>query len=321
MSHKEQRKGSPFTGLSAVAMKEAADHMTSPRMHLVMLLILLTAIGSIYGAIGEIKNSVGQDPFLFLRIFTTARQPLPSFVAFLGFLLPLIGISLAFDAVNGEYSRRTMSRILSQPIYRDALLAGKFLGGLLVIAICLVTLWLLVTGLGIIMLGLPPSGEEILRGMTFLLVCLAYGGVWLAISLLFSTLFRSPATAALASLTLWLVFTIFWSMIAPLVASVIAPADPFNPMTIIHQAEVGQMIARISPNTLFSEATLAILNPSTRSLGLIFSSQLQGAVMGMPLPFGQSALLIWPQLSGLVAAMVVVYTGAYVSFQRQEIRA
>lgn len=316
-----QRRGSPFTGLSTVAMKEAADHMTSPRMHLVMLLILLTAVGSIYGAIGEIKNTVGQDPFLFLRIFTTARDPLPSFVAFLGFLLPLIGISLAFDAVNGEYGRRTMSRILSQPIYRDALLAGKFLGGLMVIAICLVTLWLLVTGLGILMLGLPPSGEEILRGLTFLLVCLAYGGVWLAISLLFSTLFRSPATAALASLTLWLVFTIFWSMIAPLAASVIAPADPFNPMTIIHQAEVGQYIARISPNTLFSEATLAILNPATRSLGLIFRSQLEGAVLGLPLPFDQSAMLIWPQLSGLLAAMVVVYTLAYVSFQRQEIRA
>lgn len=321
MAHNAQRRGSPFTGLSAVAMKEAADHMTSPRMHLVMFLILLTAVGSIYGAIGTIKSTIGEDPFLFLRIFTTAREPLPSFVAFLGFLLPLIGISLAFDAVNGEYSRRTMSRVLSQPIYRDALLAGKFLGGLLVMAICLITLWLLVTGLGIIMLGLPPSGEEILRGLTFLLVCLAYGGVWLAVSLLFSTLFKSPATAALASLTLWLVFTLFWGMIAPLVAGLVAPADPFDPMSIVHQAQIGQDIARISPNTLFSEATLAILNPSTRSLGLIFSSQLEGAVMGMPLPFDQSALLIWPQLSGLIAVMVVVYTIAYISFQRQEIRA
>jgi ABC-2 type transport system permease protein len=317
----KQREGSPFKGLATVAMKEAADHMGSPRMHLVMLLVILTAIGSIYGAIGQIKNTVGEDPFLFLRIFTTAQEPLPSFIAFLGFLLPLVGISLGFDAINGEYNRRTMSRILSQPIYRDALLAGKFLGGLMVIGICLITLWLLVTGMGIIMLGLPPSGEEILRGLTFLLISLAYAGVWLAISLLFSTLFRSPATSALAGLTLWLIFTIFWGMIAPLIASAIAPADPFNPVTIVHQAEIGQALSRISPNTLFGEATMAILNPATRSLGLVFMSQLQGAIMGMPLPFDQSALLIWPQLSGLIAAMVVVYTIAYVSFQRQEIRA
>ncbi len=104
-----RREGSPFTGVATVAMKEAADHLTSARMHLVMLLVLLTAVGAIYGAIGEIKNTVGQDPFLFLRLFTTARDPLPSFVSFLGFLLPLVSIALVFDAINGEYNRRTMS--------------------------------------------------------------------------------------------------------------------------------------------------------------------------------------------------------------------
>jgi ABC-2 type transport system permease protein len=179
-----RREGSPFTGVATVALKEAADHMTSARMHLVMLLVLLTAGGAIYGAIGQIKDTVGQDAFLFLRLLTTAREPLPSFVAFLGFLLPLVAIALAFDSINGEYGRRTMSRILAQPIYRDALLMGKFLGGLLVLAICLVTLWLLMTGLGILLLGLPPSGEEILRGLAFLLCSLAYAGVWLAVALL-----------------------------------------------------------------------------------------------------------------------------------------
>ena len=40
-----RREGSPFKGVGAIALKEAADHMTSARMHLVMLLVLLTAIG------------------------------------------------------------------------------------------------------------------------------------------------------------------------------------------------------------------------------------------------------------------------------------
>ncbi|MGF0538547.1 ABC transporter permease subunit [Agrobacterium sp. ES01] len=317
----KQREGSPFSGLAAVALKEAADHMASARMHLVMLLVLLTAAGSIYGAIGQIKDTVGQDQFLFLRVFTTAQQPLPSFVTFLGFLLPLIGIALGFDAINGEYNRRTMSRILSQPIYRDALLAGKFLGGLTIIGICLVTLWLLVTGMALITLGLPPSGEEVARGLAFLLASLFYAGVWLAVSMLFSTLFRSPATSALAALTLWLVLTLFWGMIAPLAASAISPVDPYNPLTLISQAEWAHDLARLSPATLYQETIQALLNPETRSLGLVFMSQLQGALMGTPLPLDQSALLIWPQFSGLIAAMIVIYTIAYVAFQRQEIRA
>src|SRR3974390_1287228 len=69
-------------------------------------------------------------PVVGHRLFTLARDPLPFFVAMLGFLVPLMAIGLGFDTVNGEHNRRTLSRILSQPIYRDALLFGKFLAGL-----------------------------------------------------------------------------------------------------------------------------------------------------------------------------------------------
>jgi ABC-2 type transport system permease protein len=153
------------------------------------------------------------------------------------------------------------------------------------------------------------------------LCCLVYSGVWLAVALWFSTVFRSPATSALAALTLWLLFAVFWSMLTPLIANAIAPVDPIDPNTIIHNANVTTIISRISPNTLFAEMTIALLDPSTRTFGLVFQSQLDRALMGAPLPFGQSALLIWPQLAGLLAAMVVVFTAAYVTFQRQEIRA
>jgi len=316
-----QREGSPFAGLSTVALKEAADHMNSARIHLVMLLVILTAIGSVYAAIGQIKATIGEDQFLFLRLFTTAQQPLPSFVSFLGFLIPLVAIALGFDAINGEYSRRTLSRVLSQPIYRDALLTGKFLGGLIVIAICLLTLWLLVTGLGILSLGLPPGGEEIARGLAFLFASFVYAGVWLAVAMAFSTLVKSPATSALCALTLWLVFTVFWPMLTPLVAGAVAPVDLLDPMTAVHQIAVQQGLARISPNVLYGEATLALLNPATRSLGLLFPSQLSGALMGAPLPLSASLGLVWPQIAGMIAALIVLFTIAYVSFQRQEIRA
>jgi ABC-2 type transport system permease protein len=315
-----QREGSPFAGLATVAMKEAADHLASARIHLVMLLVLLTAGAAIFGAIGQIKNTLSQDDFLFLRLLTTAKEPLPSFVVFLGFLLPLVATALAFDSINGEYNRRTMSRMLAQPVYRDAVLMGKFVGGVMVLGLCLVTLWLLMTGLGILTLGLPPSGEEVARGLAYLVGCLAYGSVWLAIALLFSTVFRAPATSALATLSLWLVFTMFWPMIAPLVANFVAPVDIYNPASVIANAQWNIIVGRLSPNTLYSEMTLALLNPETRSLGLVFADQVQGAIRGAPIPFGQSGLLIWPHLAGMIAAVVVVFTLAYVNFQRQEVR-
>ena len=113
------REGSPWTGLWAVVAKEMADSLTSIRMLILELLTVLTAGGTVYAATQTLRNNTGQSQFLFLKLFTTGKDPLPAFVGFLGFLVPLIAIALAFDSVNGEFNQRTMSRVLAQPIYRD----------------------------------------------------------------------------------------------------------------------------------------------------------------------------------------------------------
>ena len=315
-----RREGSLWKGVGTVLAKETADHLTSARLWFLEVLILLAAGGAVYAATGKIRDTVSEDPFLFLSLFTVAREPLPSFVVFLGFLVPLVSIALGFDAVNGEHARRTLSRLLAQPIYRDAVLIGKFLAGLLTLAITFLALWLLVIGLGLLMVGLPPGGEEVMRGFVFLILTIAYGGVWLGLAMLFSVLFRQQATAALAALAVWLLFAVFWGMISPLAAEVFGPADP-GPFAELARAELQQAISRFSPNVLFGEATLAILNPATRTLSPVFFTQLQGAVLGAPLPFGESLVLIWPHLTGLIAAVIVTFTVAYVVFQRQEVRA
>jgi ABC-2 type transport system permease protein len=227
-----------------------------------------------------------------------------------------MAIGLGFDAVNGEHSRRTLSRILSQPIYRDALLFGKFIAALATLAISLICLWLLVIGLGLFLLGVPPGGEEMLRSLVFLGVTIVYAGVWLALAMLFSTVFRSAATAALVSLGVWLFLTIIWPPLAQGIAQALFAHSDEATMLI-----GGQVLARLSPSTLFGEVVLAILHPATRSLGPVYLDQLQGAVMGAPLPFGESLLLAWPQIVGMIAAAILLFVAGYVAFQRQEVRA
>jgi ABC-2 type transport system permease protein len=311
-----RREGSPWQGLGVVVLKELSDHLASARMRVLELLVVLTALAAVYAAITQVRDVTAQDPFLFLRLFTTARDPLPSFVSFISFLAPLMAIGLGFDAVNSEHSRRTLSRILSQPIYRDALLFGKFIAGLTTLAISLIVLWLLVIGLGLLMLGVPPGGAEMGRALIFLGVTVAYAGVWLALAILFSVVFRSPATAALVTLGVWLFLTVIWPALAPAIAEAFVPAEDQATLVI-----TAQMLSRLSPSTLYGETVLALLHPTTRTLGPVYLSQLQGAVMGSPLPLGQSVLVAWPQIVGLIAASIVLFVGGYVAFQRQEVRA
>src|SRR5271157_684211 len=218
-----RREGSPWQGLGTVVLKELADHLGSARMRMLEWLMLLTAAAPLCSAITSLRDTTAEDPFLLLKLFTVDRAPLPSFVAILGFLIPLMAIGLGFDSVNSEHNRRTLSRILAQPIYRDALLMGKFVAGLATLSINLAALWLMVIGLGLIFLGVPPGGEEVARSLVFLVVAIFYAGVWLALAMLLSILFRSPATAVLVALGIWLFLTILWPMLAPALAQVIAP--------------------------------------------------------------------------------------------------
>jgi ABC-2 type transport system permease protein len=77
----------------------------------------------------------------------------------------------------------------------------------------------------------------------------------------------------------------------------------------------------LSPSTLFGEVVVALLDPTTRSLGPIYLSQMQGAVLGAPLPLAESVLIAWPQTVGMVASAILLFVIGYVAFQRQEVRA
>jgi len=298
-----------------------ADHLTSVRMRILEILILLTAGGTVYAALQTLRTTTASDQFLFLKLFTTGKEPLPAFVGFLAFLVPLIAIALAFDAVNGEFNRRTLSRVLAQPIYRDAFLLGKFLAGLFTLTLVLAAIWLLIIGMGILWLGLPPNGEEVARIFVFLVATVFYGGIWLALALLFSTLFRQPATAALASIAVWLFFLIFWGIVASMLAEALRPVQYGLVNELVARVEMEQALTRISPNTLYVESMLALLQPAIRSFGVVLPTQLEGALLGAPLPLGQSILLMWPQLTAMIAATILLFALCYIIFQRQEIRA
>ena len=317
-----RREGSPWRGLSVVYFRELFDHLTSVRMLVLEFLVVLFGGAVVYFSAEQVRNTTAEDPFLFLRLFAPPGQTLLSFMVVLSILVPIMAIGLGFDSINGEYNRRTMSRILAQPIYRDALLLGKFLAGLSTITISLITLWLLVMGFGLLRLGIPPSAEEMGRLVVFLMVTIAYAGVWLALAMLFSIVFRSTATAALVSLGLWLFLSLLWPALAQLFGEVISPSDirfamlglP-TPDTLAWQ----QGLARLSPGTLYGEAVVAMLNPDAQSMTTLLA-QFQGRIAA-PLPLDQSILQAWPQIVSLVAGMILLYVVGYVVFQRQEVRA
>jgi len=307
--------------MSVVFWKELGDHFSSRRFMILLAITVLTGLWAIYAAGQSIRQDAEATSaeHVFLLLLTSQSGGLLSLVTFLGLLGPLIGIMLGFDAISGEYARGTLSRVLSQPIYRDSLINGKFLADLATVAILWASILLLVIGLGITLVGFPPNAEELWRMILFIIVGIVYVGFWLALALLFSLLFQRTVTAALGSLALWLFLAIFAPLVAQLVASFIVP-DPSTPEQLARQADIAAIIGRVSPSTLFGESVHILLNPTARILGFALAEQTQGILL-TPLALSQSLLLILPQVTTLFALAAVCFCISYIKFMRIEIRA
>jgi ABC-2 type transport system permease protein len=307
-----------------IARKEFADHILSVRFVALLVILSLVAVGTVYSAadaLREVAPIANQASSLFLKLFTVQADPIPlSFLAFFGFLAPILGIAYGFDAVNGERSQGTLPRLVSQPIHRDDVINGKFVAGLGVVGLTLVIVTAVVSGLGIVMLGITPTSAEVVRILVWLFVAILFVGVWLAFATLCSVLVRRASTSALIAIALWLVLALFGTLLAQLAADIISPVSAANPESAITNVETELALSRLSPITLFEEASSALLNPEVRTLGLVTLAQLDGAIVS-ELTVAQSLLLVWAQVVGLVAATVVIFAAAYVAFLRQEVRA
>ena len=309
-------------GLPALLRKELADHLNSKRFYLIFVLLLLVTTVSLGGAISSLNGSeADSSEFLFLTLFTTGSSSIYSFATFLAFLGPLAGITLGFDAVNTERSQGTLIRLAGQPIYRDAIINAKFLAGAAVIGLITAVLGLYFCGTGMLLTGLVPNGEEVLRIAAFLLLAAVYMCVWLALAVIFSVICRHTATAALASIAIWLFLILFMSLVASGIANTVFPLDGMDGIFhMVDNYELNLAINRISPYYLFSEAATTILNPSVRSIGVVTASAASGAISSS-LPFLQSLLLVWPHLVVMAGLVIAGFAVAYVRFMRQEIRA
>jgi ABC-2 type transport system permease protein len=312
-------------GLTTILKKELADHFSSYRFVIIFAMIAMVSLITVYMVGIKIRGVEGEAKprFIFLMLFTEpgAMFSLVQFVAFFG---PLVGLIMGFDTINRERSEGTLSKLLSQPIYRDVVINGKFLAGVVLIGVMLLAIVLVITGLGLLLIGIVPGWEEIWRMLIYLVISIVYISFWLGVAILFSILFRSTATSALASLAIWIFFSFFITIGASILANALASETNADAETTMRKAHLVKAFVLVSPMELYSDATATIIDPmrkSTRSslpmgpLEAFSMTRFSG-----PLPLDQSLLLVMPYIIALIAITVVCFAVSYTVFMRQEIR-
>jgi ABC-2 type transport system permease protein len=327
-----------MAGTMTVCRKELADHLGSKRYVLLFALILLLSTLSAYQGANYIRNN---PQARFLAIFSGAQYGF-SFIYLMVFFGPIIGLALGFDAINKERTSGSLSTLLSQPIYRDSVINGKFLGGTAALSLLAVSTIGIMCGVAVPLLGFGPALEDVSRIVLFTLLTVLYLAFWLGLGLLFSTVTKKASTSILMSVATWLFCSIVITIIAMLVANTLAPirlptmpeggrGGNFNRtiITITNSSEYrGQYqeysaiqtnIQRISPAYLYNEAGSSIL-------GIIGGGGFGFIGRGGGTPFRsleltQGLMASWPEIAAIAVGLVVCFAASYMLFLRLEIRA
>ncbi len=129
--------------------------------------------------------------------------PAPDFVYVVKIVLSLVALLFGFDLVSRERENGTLKLQLANALPRSTLMAGKWLGSLASLAVP----FLLVTMIGIALLGLSPSfrlsGGQAVRLAFLLGLSLAYIALFLSLGLFVSALTRRSSSSLVILLVAW----------------------------------------------------------------------------------------------------------------------
>ena len=126
------------------------------------------------------------------------------------YLLPLIALILAFDAIVGPLERGTMALLLTYPVARWQVILGKYLGHTMILVVAVVLGYGAAGVVTVVTSGDGAAGWQaflVMLGSSILL-----GASFVALGYLISTIVRERATAAGLAIGLWLLLVVVYDL-------------------------------------------------------------------------------------------------------------
>jgi Cu-processing system permease protein len=200
-----------------IARKEFSDGLRNRWLLAISLLFAVLAVGIAWlGAAAS--GQLG---------FTSIPATIASLASLATFLVPLIALLLAYDAIVGEDEGGTLMLLLTYPLGRGQLLLGKFVGHGLILALATLI------GFGCAALAIAVLVTDVDLGLLawafarFMLSSTVLGWVFLAMAYVLSSRSSEKSSAAGLALGLWFLFVLVFDL--ALLALLVLSQGKFNP--------------------------------------------------------------------------------------------
>ena len=272
----------------AIAKKEFMDNWRNKWIIAVSsIFVILTLVVSYFGS-GMTSGSVG---------WKDLDVTMAGMINLVYLLVPIIGLMLGYATIVGEREKGSLELLLSYPVKREEVIAGKFIGLGAVIAMANFI------GFGIAGIVIGINVKDVAWGdyFIFILSSILLGLVFISIAIFFSSIFRKRSTAMGGAIFLWFLFEMIWDIVlAGILIAQYGIEKIGNPNFVA--PSYYYVISLINPIKAYS--TLASLIISS------ISSQIGNLPSFVNTPFVLAILLAW---------MIITLLGGCAIFRRKDL--
>ncbi len=324
-----------MAGLFTMAKKEFLDIIGEKKFLLIFATLLIVVLvstfqgGLSYSSSQSTSVTVitgnstrpgggGQGNFAFGSAQSLSNS-LSSMITNFSLVGGVLAIAISFDTINNERQKGSLKTLLSYPIYRDTIVYGKYLGGLIAVTLVATITFLAGIGVFVSVTGLAMTMDTVIRLLIFFGVSLVYMAIFLAVGLLLSIVLPLPSTSLLASMIVWLSSIQLIPNIGYAIGQILYPVrfsltngrPSFATQTGF--TTIRAIISGLSPSTAYENIVNSILTTNE----LRFTS---GSPTMISVNVTQAIATSLPSLLYFVGLLIAIFAAAYVIFTRQEIR-
>ncbi|MDY0387077.1 MAG: ABC transporter permease [Methanolobus sp.] len=279
-----------------IAQKEVADHLRDSGFLVLLATYTLIVFASTY-MYGSMKHEASSVLLSGIH------------VGMIAMFAPLIGIVLGFDAVVRECKSGSLNVLLTHPLFRDNIIAGKLLGSMLVLAAIIVFSVFVSVGTLLSFYGVEIGQTELVRMTMFTVLTFLYVSIFLGIAVLISTMVKDATDSLTYNVVVWLFIGILFGGILKAVVAILT-GDTSNEGILITQ------LLNISPLHHYAEAVLGELD---LSFGGFNSEPVIGGIFDTEYTLTQCLKEFWMNIVVLLVTPAILFIMAFITFLRKDI--
>ena len=294
-----------FENALVIAQKEFADRLLSPRFIALLLICTIILFSFSYRAGMGGRNVFGKG-------FLDVAQIIALF-------LPMIGIAIGFDAIVKERKLSSLNVLLTHPVFRDTVIAGKLLGSMATLALVVGISVVVSVGTILVVTGVQVTAPELSRVLIFMILTFLYISTFLGIGVLVSIFSKSTTDSLIYGIVIWINLVIVFSAIVIMVASIATGQSYLELDDNQHVLDLNIKLQRFSPIHHYAETVTGHPSLSWGGVSVVRGNVGSSGIFDTGHTLEQWLWEYWTNLAVLIVTPIILFIVSIIIFLRRDI--